>query len=201
MINGVIPRQNYELVLDRIGSILKEELDNQSEFGKVSIFKERHVPFNSSQLPALNVMMETADYAGQDVISTQGTYVYIIEGQYAAPDRVEEGSDKLHDYRGDTRSMVLLQRLMGVVRAILENPIYYTLGFIAPSIGNRHVARMYFMKQINQDTSNVMLGRVIFSVRVHETSNLIDAPLIKENTTRVKLDLTDQGYQWVFVAP
>lgn len=199
VINGIIPKQHFEYVHDRIGEILADELDNQylltyDEDLDVTVYKERQHPFNHQELPAVNVMLWKGDFSHQTQIETQGFYRFIIECTGVAD--FEDGQDR-NSSRGDTLSMTRIQKLMGKIRAILENPQYKTLGFVPPYIGMRKVEDLMFMKHPNHDADSSSIGRLIFLVQVNETASLIEPVLLGTHQTTVKLSVTDQGYIWV----
>lgn len=198
IINGVIPPEAFELIRDRIGQILVDELDNQSVLSynvdlDVPVFMERLIPYAPADLPALNVMIERGEFDSEFQGQSRGTYRFIIEGCYS--------SEFTDDERGDTRSMLKLQKLLGVCRAILEDPKYKTLGFAPPFIMNRHVENFYFNRVIRQDAISVVSGRITLVVQAPETNALILPNLIKGFDTQVKLYLTDQGYMWSLDQP
>ena len=198
VINGVIPQQNFEIVHDRIGAILLEELDNQVVLSyntdlQVEIYKERDLPFGQGELPALNVMMERGEYSGQDMQKQDGMYRFIVEGTFEA-----KGDDEKN---GDTIAMNKLQRLLGVCRAILMDPKYKTLGFAPPFIQNRHIENIYFGRPVRQDGGHTVIGRLTLMVKVAETTELIVPNLIQGFDTTVKLHLTEQGYKWTLDNP
>lgn len=205
LIYNAIPEQNFEKILNRIGEILKEELDTQflltydTDLEDIPVYKERAIPFSHVELPAVNVLLHGGEFSEQSQPNTQGTYRYLIECTYAAPG---EDGDDVETGRGDTISKIKLNRLMGLIRAILEDPKYKTLGFAAPSIGRRFIERMYFMKTIHQDAEHVWIGRLEFVVKAPEypAALSIPVPLVGADTV-VKLEETEMGYQWVFTNP
>jgi hypothetical protein len=198
LINTPIGPQNYELVLDRIGEILVDELNNQvlltyDQDLNVTVYKERFVPFQPAELPAVNVMLFKGDYSDQTQIETQCVYRFIIECTGIADS--EDGVDP-NNSRGDTLSMIRIQKLMGKIRAILENPVYKTLGFTAPRIGYRRIEGLEFMKHPHQDANSVSIGRLMLAVQVNETTSLITPVLLGTHQTTVRLASTDRGFIW-----
>jgi hypothetical protein len=203
IINTVIPQQSFELVHNRIGAILYDEIRNQFQLSgnydlqKVKIFKERFVNYNQAELPALNVFLERGEYNNQNPGHADGIYRYVIEGAMKAKAKGNAEGDN----RGDTRSMVKLQRLLGICRSILEDPKYYTLAFAKPFIMSSHVENIYFGKTVEEDGSHVARGAITLVVRMPESNALIYPNLIKGYDTMVNLFLTDQGYLWSIDQP
>lgn len=200
LITKVIPKQNFELVHDRIGEILTIELDNQAIIGydpdlEVDIYKERSVPFQPAELPSVNVMISHAIYDRQTQVHSDGVVRYLIECTFNAE---STDADDENDRRGDTISMAKCQHLLGVIRAILEDPKYKTLAFPAPFIERRWVEDMYFMKRPIQDANTTSQGRLTFAVRFPEYPvELAKTYLLESNETTVKLEQTDKGYMWI----
>lgn len=189
-----IPTQAFELIRDRIGEILADELANQVDaFYKTEldakVFVERFVPFDETDIPSVNVSLVRGDFDIQTTINTDGTYRYNIDCYHKAPTTDAK--------RGDTASMQKLQTLLGACRAILESTKYITLGFAAPFIEHRSSENFQIEPPVDaKDTANVVMGRMVFIVRAAENNDIVTPPLIKGYDTQVKLVLTDKGYEY-----
>lgn len=196
LIDILIPRQNYELVLDRIGEILAVEFENQAvlnnyDMDEVSIYKERTVPCQPSELAMVNVSLFSDDFVEDTQAQSQGMVRYIIE--------VFTNSKTEGDVRGDTIAALRLHRILGVIRSILMDPRYKTLGFAPPSIGHRKVERIFFMAAPNQDANTTRIGRLEFLVKVPEVpANFVTPVALTENFSQVTLAETELGYQWIY---
>lgn len=195
LITELIPAQSFEVVHDRIGEILTEELDAQFLIAgdydlDIDIWKERDVPFNHSECPAINVMLDRSQYVDQSLQHNNGVFRYIVEIVHKAPSK----DAKLEI--GDSIAMTKVQKIMGKCRYILEHTKYKTLGFTPPFIQNRHVEEIYFGKPVRQDSAHVAMGRMVFSVKVGETNGEAEASLLRGYDTTVKLYLTEKGYLW-----
>lgn len=200
-INSVIPPQGFEIVRDRIGRIIADELDNQFQISydnnlRVSNWVERFIPFDGGkELPAVNVSLAEGNFDWQTQIQSIGTYRYFIDCYVNA-----RRNDDDMDSPGDVLANVNLQRLMGIVRAIVENPIYMTLGFAKPFIMNRHFESIQIQNpdQKKFDLENCVMGRLMLSVRIPETTPLKTPANAAGFDTRILLAETMKGYQWVF---
>lgn len=199
VINALIPQQNFELVLERIGEILTNELSNQYTLFPVEtavlegllVWKNRYVPFDKSEMPAVNVSLGSGQYSGQTVKSDDGLYQYNIDVFTNA-----KGTD---DKAGDQHSIDKLHRIMGICRAILRNPKFKTLGYETPPgfiMGIPHVDSIQFATPDHEDTARNVMGRLVFSVRMPENTELIEPELLYGYDTIVKLYDTDKGYLW-----
>ena len=187
-----IGRQNFELVLDRIGEILRDELEYQSEYNEdceCNVWKERDVPYNHGEPVMVNVMMDRADYDFQSQQQHDGVHRYIIEATRSGKGDGDTG--------GDTVAMTKVQGLAGVIRAILMNPKYVRLGYAAGFIKNRHIASMEFGKPIRQDSGHTVMARITLSVAFVETTELSVPVLSVGNWTGVRIELTDLGYLFI----
>lgn len=196
LIDVLIPRQNYELVLDRIGEILAVEFENQAvlnnyDLDDVTVYKERTVPLQPSELAMVNVSLFSDDFVEDTQSQSQGMVRYLIE--------VFTNSSTTDDDRGDTLAALRLHRILGVIRSILMDPRYKTLGFLPPSIGHRKVERIFFMAAPNQDANTTRIGRLEFLVKVPEVPGSFVTPVaLNESFTQVSLVNTDFGYQWIY---
>lgn len=200
LINGQIPSQNYELIRDRIGAILATEIAYQASLdttlevpSKIDI--ERFIPYNAdTEFPAINVNFWKGEYGNTDVRKTEGTYYFNIDCYADSPN--------VGTVRGDKLATAKLQRIMGLVRAILKNPAYITLGFVADVIGQVEIQGIYVAnKSIVPDALNETVGRVILKIRALETVNLINNQnFAQEVTASLKIGTSNKGYFYDLVS-
>lgn len=204
VIETLIPQQQFEVVLDRIGEILALEFEYQSLLGNydldaVSIFKERSVPCNASELPIVNVGLFQGEYSEETQMQTQGFYKYVIE---VIANAQSEDPVSGNDGRGDRLSQLKVLRLLGIIRAILMDARYKTLGFSYPSIGHRGVERIWFMSPPTQDANTTRQGRLEMMVKVLETPASFVTPVeLMEHFSYVTLEETENGFQWIYEKP
>jgi len=192
-----ITPQKFEIIRDRIGSILKLELANQAILlsdGKLnpSVWNSRFIPLDSTELPAVNVTFFQGDYSNKDQLSVDGAYVYTID--------IYANSVSPDDSLGDHVSASLCNRIAGLCRAILENPQYKTLDFAPPfleTLGIRRIQSSDSIESIkNQNIDNLTMLRLEFAVRANEDVTGINAPMISGMITGIKLELTNKGYKY-----
>lgn len=192
LINSQIGQQNFELVLNRIGEILRDELQYQAEYNddcECEIFKERDIPFNHGEPTMVNIMLERVDYAMQTQIQHDGDHRYVIE--------VTRGGKGNGQDKGDTLAMLKCHRLAGVIRAILMNPIYTRLGYAPGFIKNRHIANMEFGKPIRQDAAHIVMSRITLAVSFIETTALQTPTIAVGYWTGVRIEETEKGYLFI----
>lgn len=197
LIDGIIPTQNFELVRSRIAEILAEEIRNQyvltgNEDLNLTIWLERFVPLGAQELPAIIVSLSNGTLDGHTQIHTDGTYSFNVDVYYKA--KTTDDAD------GDNLATVKLHKTLGICRAILENPKYKTLAFTPPFIMNRHCEGIAIANSSQQGMDGVAMGRLVLSVKVGETVELIDADLIGALYTSVKLSTSEQGYYYEYGA-
>lgn len=192
IITAAIPQQNFELVRDRIAMILTDELDNQfvltgeNSLNVDKVWNSRFVPMDKTEGPCVNVDFYRDDFGLVDQEESLGTAKYFIDCYGTSK---SNSSD-----RGDTKSMSRVQRLAGVCRAILMDSRYKTLGFQAPSLSGRWIESIEVSNPVGPDATSMVIARLILVVKVNEYVKLLDSDMIKGYDTRIKIELTDEGY-------
>lgn len=190
-----IPAQNFELVRDRIALILADEIAAQALIAPATpeldatVHLERFVPFSQTDMPCVNVVFASGVYENQNTLTADAIYKYNIDVYAKAKSTSTDGGDKL--------ASIKLHSLLGICRAILENPQYRTLAFAAPSLQRVTVVDINIEQPQNtQDGSSVIMGRLTFDVSVCEGVQLQTANSISGWETSVQMDETPQGYQF-----
>jgi len=191
-----IQPQAFELVRDRIADVLAEEIAAQLDFTGdfsddfnaegIDIYCERSIPFDKTELPAINVQLAKGDYNNEDAKFSDGNYVYNID--------VYTSSKSTEDDQGDRLATLKLHKLIGVCRAILKAPVYRTLGFQAPFIMRVTCGEFSIAETTKQDTLHTAMGRLLFNVRVPENVELQVAKVINGYETKWKIAESDKGY-------
>jgi len=195
----IIPPQNFELIRDRIPTILVDELANQVTLTgdqelNAQVFGERIVPFDAADMPAINVLLSRGNSNFFTTVDNSYVYTFFIDVYTKA-----KSSDGV---RGGHLASTRLHKLLGVVRAILENPVYKTLDFPAPSLEHTAVTDIAIADpKNNQDAQSTMMGRLTFSVQVRENVQLIIAEDIGGSDTSVEIEETDEGYLYSYQTP
>lgn len=196
LLKSFIPPQQFELVRERIGEILADELEHQFVLSRElagnypynpKVWVERSVSWDKTEGPSLNVTLSRGDYDNGNPRSVDGTYTYWVD--------IRTNAKFKEDGRGDRRAMLHVQRIAGMVRAILMNPAYMTLGFARPSISHVRVTTIAAADTSDQqDATSEARARVEVSVRVAEGVELKTAPELMGTDTKVKLFNTEKGY-------
>lgn len=195
-IDGLISNQKYELIRDRLAVVLLEELINQGQLSSPNevftkgVWVERFANFDQpTEFPCLNIVLGDGSYSNKDQECIDGEYRFYIVAYESAKTTLSG--------RGDTLAKIKLHRLLGLCRAILENPIYRTLDFAPPfTVTSKVGAIVVNQPQDTQDATNSVSGYLEYVVKVSETVSLKDAIPLVSSTTTVKLYNTNQGYLW-----
>lgn len=193
-----IPEQNFELVRDQIAAIIKDEVANQAvlqpneeALQNVSIFVDRLAKVNKSELPLINIFLDIGNFQNQDVEAQDGIYIFNIDIYFS-------GKSSSNEARGDTKSLRNLQRLAGVVRAIIQSVKYITLGLEKPSVLHRSIKNLIITDPTSsQDGINVSQGRLTLEVRMVEIAEMfLSRPLLGTNAN-VRLFDGPKGFEYV----
>ncbi len=188
---NIIPPQNYELIRDRIALVLADEIDNQvvlsyDPYIDVTVYCERTKTFDKTEMPAVNVSLANGSYGNKHQGSIDGTYIFNID--------VYVNSKSTLAQDGDVRSAFNLQKLLGIVRYVLEDPLYKTLGFAPGFIMTSKVNDFNFAVPENMDSMNHMMARLTYSVTANEKNTLITPNVIDSYITTLKILESEQGY-------
>lgn len=202
LITGIIPKQNFEIVRDKIGEILFTELHNQylisspinESLNIKTVWVERCIIFDgSTQLPTVNVNIDKGNYTNGNRLKADGSYTFNIDIYTNAPTTAANGP-------GDQYAMVTMSRIAGMIRAILSNPVYEMLALAPGIIISTKVEGFYIAnkKQV-PDALNDVVGRLVFTVGAIETVGIYTtgAP-ITEATTKVYLNQSTEGFYYDF---
>lgn len=194
LITGIIPKQNFELIRDKIGAIIALEFAAQvrmnPELQPTTYWSERYIPFDTTDVPAINIVFPEGQFDRQDFKTVEGNYTYHIECWNKAKSTAVSQADKL--------STVGLVRMLGICRAILENPQYIKLGL--STVGRVTVTGLGVGQSDAMDSTSATFGRLTVQVRTSESTQLLEGELFEGSDSVVTLELTDNGYQYTFNA-
>lgn len=192
LINTQIPPASFEIVRDRITAVLAEEIANQHalfpdpELDGLIVYMERIVPMNRGEAPAINVRWAGTPFNSRTMVQSDGMNTYQIDCYAQAKTSDTEA--------GDAKAIFKVSKLMRIVRAILLNPKYKTLGYQSGFVMSVNISNIKIDREPIQDAMNYMMGSLLFDVKLPETTELIDPPLISGAETSIELQETDKGY-------
>ncbi len=208
-ITTAIGQSRLELVRDRIGTILRDELSNQAtlqastdpdlaaQLTALNVFGERFYPINDNDMPAIDIFFFNGDFDNKDhTTSKRGTYQYYID--------VFTASESTATSNADRTSSLRAHRLAMLVHDILEDPNYLTLGFL-PSEGVVQKTLLTNIKRTEEtntrDGRAVMMYRLIYEVVVTENTETISPTALSSVATNVRIAETNLGYEYLYTAP
>ena len=195
LITEIIPLQNFEIIKDKLGVILLEELTNQKklqckdiDFG---IFIERQEPYDDAEDVVVNITENNIAYNSIDEKSSQGNISFNID--------VYASGNATIDIDGNTNVRRKLDIVKGWIRYILSSTKYKTLGFPKGFIGGTYVDSIQSDDNYgSQDASFVRFVRIAFSVRASESQEMWNGLGFTGNDTVIKLDDGTKGYKLIF---
>jgi hypothetical protein len=192
-INTIIPTQAFEVIRDRIAEILTDEVAQQftltsDENINATVSLEDTCTNDKTDFPLISIELAKGDYDNENQGSSRGTYTFNIN--------VFCNSKSNSTQRGDYLAAVKSQRLAGIVRAILMNSVYNKLGFAPPFVQNVSVLSIQVAQVTQHDALSTSMTRLVFQVRVNETTPFITPVLIAGYETMVKIGATELGYHY-----
>jgi len=210
LIPGEIPQQHFELIRDRIGLILYQEIENQwSEFGdedlqkplpnpqisttpeSMQVFVDRVMPIDQSECPIINVQYNSTPYDNNNPLRAEGVNTFLID--VYTKSYSEDGGD------GDKLANIKLQKILGKIAFILRHSYYKTLGFEPGFIGGTKVALIQIAdpRDPNFNMDGCVMGRVTFEVRAAEYVTPVSVRDMQGFYTTVELFNSDKGYLFI----
>jgi len=195
IITDIIPIQNFEVCLNKIGVVLLEELTNKitlkSLTDDLEVFIARQTPYGKEEDVMINITFDNSNYSGKTQKDRQGLTNYNID---IFCQGIESESET-----GSTSSRVKLMRYLGMISFILSSTKYKTLGFENNLIGGTMVDSIQVQNNYgSQEANYISFARVSFSARLQEFQDAWDGVPFSGNDTTIKLDLTNKGYQLIF---
>lgn len=200
-IRSSIPPQAFEQIRDRIAEILLTEFAYQYQLNNAypaieKIWVERFIVFNSdTEVPTINVNLDRGEYSGQSQVKADGDYVFNIDIYTSAPSDAENGP-------GDQYAMVTMNKIAGMVRAILSSPVYSLLGFAPGLIARSTVERIYIGdKSTVKDALSDVVGRVQLRVQAIEVVEDAETVELQMATTTVTMSASTEGFYYELIIP
>lgn len=206
LITQQIAPQNFELIRDRIGEILMVEFANQKTYSNnaditpTRVEIEGFVDIDEDNFPLISIHLYDGKYEKKD-------YGGDVPGEYCFYIDIYTGAPSTSDTAGDQVATVNLVKMVGMVRAILDNPVYGTLAFDpsvddAPDIRNTHIEDFFInIPRSSQNAIDFICGRLRFMVTVPETSIYATTTPSELGSTIVTLYNSGRQYHWGVTEP
>jgi hypothetical protein len=175
LITELIPDQPFQIIQDRIGEILLEELTAQHVLqdldSSFELFVERIMPYGESEDVVITIACREQDNQEYTQRNSQGHYLYFVDIFCGG---VEGGNMSMSE-----NVRLKLFKYVGIVKYILNSGKYPTLGFPRGLIGNKHVKKVTFDTDYsnwgnhsNADAVGIRFCRILFSVTALEENLL-----------------------------
>lgn len=193
-INTIIQPQRFELIRDQIAAIIADEMQNQATLASDAtlapdVWIERFIPFDKSELPAIDIFFQNANYNENTPVTAKGENNYQIEVITAAKSTIDDD--------GDTLASRYCERLIGIIRTILSHPEYYKLDFAENFIYNTRISSIRMSEpRREQDGTHTTTGLLTFTV-IAEEYNKETSPSTGDRITTNKalLNETEKGFK------
>jgi hypothetical protein len=198
LINYKIEQQNYEVIRNQIAAILTLELDRQvavfynTECEGISVYIERGAPVDKTETVFVNVSLPRGDFNNKHAGYTDGVYSFYVDVYTNAKATGDNSADTISSFRN--------QRVIGILRAILEDPQYKTFGFTPGNCANLGCSQMEYgeIKKGEMDATATIVGRLIVSAKAGEASQLLTGEPLLFSITQLKLGISNKGYKYTF---
>lgn len=195
LITESIPPQQFEVILQMLAAILDTEFGNQfsldDSYPNINkVWIERVYSFDTeTELPTINIGLRKGDYDNADLLKQEGTYVFNIDVYTMASTSELNGP-------GDQYSIILMEKIMGMIRAILSFQGYNMPGIVSPNSNGMEVISMAILdKATVKDALSTMVGRVQLMVKCEEENQIFETgTVINESTTSVKVNGSIYGF-------
>ena len=200
LITELIPDQPFQIIQNRVGEILLEEITAQHTLQDLdSDFKfyiERIKPYDESEDVVITLACREQDNQEYTQQSSQGQNLYFIDIFCGG---IENGNLSMSE---DVR--LKLFKYVGIVKYILNSGKYPTLGFPRGLIANKHVKKVTFDTDYsnwgnhsNYDGSGIRFCRILFLVTAREETELWQGIPLQGNDSVVYTG-TNKGTQLTF---
>lgn len=195
LITEIIPLQNFEIIKDRLGVILFEELMNQKKLQckgiDIDVSIERQEPYDDAEDVVVNISQNNIAYGSIDERNSQGNISFNID--------VYASGNATIEVDGNTTTRVKLDMVLGWIRYILSSTKYQTLAFPKGFIGGTYVDSVQYDDNYgSQDGAFIRMARLQFSVRASEVQEMWNGLEFTGNDTVIKLDNGTKGYKLIF---
>lgn len=196
-ISVAIPQQNFELIRDKIASILIVELANQHILQPslgldLPIYVNRLTPKKTDEQNFINVSYSGTNFDDRSTIQAVGDNVYYVDLFLSAADTSSQN--------GATISTLFRDRLAGIIRSIILNPVYKLLDFNAPSLNSVKVSSIEIPDPLSRsnDAKNSTMARVVVTVGVPETTSLISPTPIEASIAQLSIGNSNSGFKYEY---
>lgn len=190
----ILPK-NLDIIRAKIGAILVDELPNIAtlnadlELANIQVDLERFTPINENEYgPNVVVRFTGGTLEGKTAVYQQWKYNFALM-VYSSVNETD----------GDKKAALLTSKVLGIINEIFTFSDYLHLDLPKPMIFRTEVAQIEIMdSQDTQESLNVSVGGLQFSVTAQESPNTIDEIVLQEYYNNVKLFSSNKEleYEW-----
>lgn len=192
-----IQPRNFEIIRDRIGEILVLELADQVYTQNTSVWRERTIGYDKTELPSVNIGFDNSSYDNDNPIAKRGANQFYIDVHCNSKDQAVEISGTK---RGDTIAAITCNRISGIIDYILSAPEYYNLGFDPGVIASNWVSSIKTGRLSEKDSLHTIVNRITFNVISNECVGELSGVPFSSITTKVTINETDKGHRFELIA-
>lgn len=190
-INTVIQPRAFEIIRDRLGTILADELANQFttfnvQEANVYVTVEGDKIVDSTEMSTIIVALNEDDFDSEHAGSARGKMLFNVDAFCKA-----KSTDSVD---GAVLSAFKLQRLIGLCYAIIKSAFYDTLGFTPGFIANVSIRKVKIGDPSEKDMVCTIQGRMFVEVTAIETTDLFVPTLITGYQTTITIGSSSSGY-------
>lgn len=190
-INEIVGKDYFQLCKDNIATILLDELQNQAtlqanqDLNLSKIWCERKRPFNASEIPAINLSIESVNYGPKNRGQREANLTLTIDVYDSKVSTIDGDADELL-----SESTWQITR---TIQYVLDNPIYATLG-LAPYVMHTEVQSIEGGQVGETEDNRCSILRIKFIVKTMSIlQGATPIPSSQLNTV-AKLSQTEQGF-------
>lgn len=190
-INEVVGKDYFQLCRDNIATILLDELPNQAilqandDLNYSKIWCDRKRPFNASEIPAINLSIESVNYGVKNRGQRDANPIFTIDVY----------DSKMSTEFGDADELLSEStwQIARTIQYILDNPIYATLG-LAPYVMHTEVQSIEGGQVGETEDNRCSILRIKFAVKTMSILQGATPVPVSQLTTVVNLAQTNKGF-------
>ncbi len=190
-INEIVGKDYFQLCRDNIATIFLDELPNQAtlqanqDLSFSKIWCDRKRPFNSSEIPAINLSIESVNYGPKNSGQREANLIFTIDVYDSKVSTIDGDADELL-----SESTWQIAR---TIQYILDNPIYATLG-LSPYVMHTEIQSIEGGQVGETEDNRCSILRIKFAVKTMSILQGATPIPYSQLATVSKLAQTEQGF-------
>lgn len=187
-ITVAIPPQNFEVIRDKIAEIITTEFANQyaitgNDLFQAGIYGERFTAFDKTELPAVQVYFDRFEQNSKNADTVENSVYYNVVVYTKSKDK--------STVNGDVEASKNCQKLLGVIRYILDGPEYFRINSPELStVKTKSVESIAVGLPPKQgDGANTIAGLLTFKVDMYESNGVLLSEAIDGTDSTINEEL------------